>query len=257
MKKLLALVLALVMSLSLVACGADPATDGGDASEDGIVIGVDYATSDKFNLQIVDRVDEICQERGWSCLRAEGQRDAEKTLSNVDSFILKGAKYVLVVGVDENLQTSVQEKCEAAGVIPIFTCGSTAEGFTVVNGGGSNAEIAAAVTNVTAAEAKERWGSVDLAVITINSEQGEIANEVIDAVSSIYHDVLGVDPADCLIIDCPWDNMKASELFTNMFTAHPDAEHIIAYGYVDLHQGVPLYNAAKVAGKLDNLINCR
>lgn len=273
MKKYIALFLAAIICLSMAACSApaeapveeaapttvetkneteEPATS--EDSKEGIVVGVDYATSDKFNLQVVNRVNEMCEERGWTCLMAEGQRDAEKTLSNVDTFITKGAKYVLVVGIDETMQTSVQEKCESAGVIPVFTSGSSAEGFTVVGGSGTSAEIAAAVTEVLAAEAKERWGSVDLAIMTLNSTQGEIADDMFNAVSEVYNRVLGVKPEDILVIDCPWDNMKASELYTNMFTAHPDAEHIIAYGFVDLHHAVPLYNAAKVAGKLDNLI---
>lgn len=264
MKKMLTMLMTFVFALSLIACGskdAAPVTESNSAApvaksgeESSVIIGVDYATSDKYNLQIVERVDEICQERGWTCLRAEGQRDAEKTLANVDSFILKGAKYVLVIGVDENLQTSVQEKCKAADVIPVFTAGPNVDGFTVANGNGSSGEMAAAVCEILAAEAKERWGSVDLAIVTINSEIGQDANEIFDACAEVYNRVLGVNPDDIVVIDCPWDNMKASELFTNMFTAHPDAEHIIAYGYVDLHHGVPLYNAAKVAGKLDNLL---
>ena len=220
-----------------------------------ITIGVDYSTSDKYNLQIFDYVAEKCEEKGWICFGAEGQRDSEKTLSNVDSFITKEADYIYIVGVDINLQKSIQEKCDAAGVTVVFTAGTTEPGYIITTESGGNYENATFVSTYLAEEVKKQWnGTVDLAVVTTNLGMGQDGQDIIKACSEVWSAELGVNPDDIYVVDCGWDSMKASELFTSMFTANPDAKNIVAYSFVDLHHGVPLYNAAKAAGKLENLI---
>lgn len=279
MKRLVVLLLVVVMLIAAVGCSKteapaesaskeEPAEKVEETKEDAkeevneevkdepVVIGCDYATSDKYNLQVLNRVKEICDEKGYTLVSAEGQRDAEKTLANIDSFLLKGAKYILVIGVDESMLTPIQDKCEAQGAKVAYTSVGAPEGFTTVNAeGGSNYEVSQVMSKILADAAKERWnGEVDLAVVTYNSGQGKDGQDIIDVFTEVWGEELGIKPEDIVLIDCAWDNMKASELYTSMFTAHPDAEHILAYGFVDVHHGVPLYNAAKAAGKLDNMI---
>ena len=277
MKKFFAILLVAVILVGLVACAApapaepekpaeEPAAETAEEpaeepvveepAAEPIVIGCDYATSDKYNLQVLNKVQEICDEKGYTLVKAEGQRDAEKTLANIDSFLLKGAKYVLVIGVDETMLTPIQDKCEAKGAKVAFTSVGAPEGFTTVNAeGGSNYEVSQVMSKILADAAKERWnGEVDLAVVTYNSGQGKDGQDICDVFTEVWGKELGVKPEDIVFIDCGWDNMKASELYTSMFTAHPDAQHILAYGFVDVHHGVPLYNAAKAAGKLENMI---
>ena len=246
MKKLIVLV-----AFVLVAMFALPSVSF--AAE--VIIGVDYATSDKYNLQIYDAVREEGAERGWMVFGAEGQREPEGTLANIDSFITRGANYVLTVGVDTNLQAAVQEKCEAAGVVSVFTAGSRDPGYTIVTDSGSTYEVTKQVAAFLAQQVKEQWnGQVDLAVVTTNLAMGEVGQDIITACSEVWSAELGVSRDDLYIVDCPWDNLRASELFTSMLTANPEARHILAYSFVDLHHGVPLYNAAKAAGRLDQLI---
>ena len=232
---------------------APSASDAG--GENPINIGVDYATSDIFNLQVYNTVKAAGDEEGWTVFGAEGQRDAEKTLSNVDSFITKKADYILIVGVDLALEESIQEKCDNAGVSVAYCAGDSDPTYTTLAGAGSWIEVGTQIATYLAQKAQEEWdGVVDLPVITTNLAIGQIGQDIVTACTDTWVSMLGINADDVIIIDCGWDNAKASELFTNLLTAHPEAKHIIAFSFVDLHHGVPLYNAAKAAGRLDQLI---
>ncbi len=112
MKKFLALLLALVMSLSLVACGGgdDTAADGGADAEDGgnaetaayqVAMITDYGdiTDQSFNQTTYEACKAFCEEKGidFNYFKPAGDSDAER-VAMIESSIDEGYNVVVMPG---------------------------------------------------------------------------------------------------------------------------------------------------------------
>ena len=112
MKKFLALLLALVMSLSLVACGGgdDTAADGGADAEDGgnaetaayqVAMITDYGdiTDQSFNQTTYEACKEFCEANGlqFNYFKPAGDSDAER-VAMIESAIDEGYNVVVMPG---------------------------------------------------------------------------------------------------------------------------------------------------------------
>ena len=123
MKKFLALVLALVMSLSLVACGGDDATEttddaAGDTSEtteSALNVGVFYYDySDVYISSVRSSMDEQLKAMGVNYTNYDGAGNQAQQTDQINTAISNGANLLIVNIVETSSPDAAQQACDAA-----------------------------------------------------------------------------------------------------------------------------------------------
>ncbi len=139
MKKLLALLLILALSLSMVACGGgdaggdssssvesgDTSSSGGDEGEDDkVTIGLSIAgLTMPYFVRMYDGFIAAAEEKGYEVVFADGGADAESTVRAVEDLITSDIDALAVsTNYSESLVDSFA-KCEELG-IPVFYIGN-------------------------------------------------------------------------------------------------------------------------------------
>lgn len=115
MKKIIALVLALVMVVGLCACGAKGGTSG-----DSKTIGILMPTKEQTIWSIQgDRLVEGFEKAGYATMIEYAEDDASKQAMQIENMITKGADALIVVAVDGAALTDACEKAKAEGILVI------------------------------------------------------------------------------------------------------------------------------------------
>ena len=121
MKKFLALILALVMSLSLVACGGDDAQTDDSATTDDTTtasdlnVGVFYYTfADAYLTTVRTALDEKLTAAGIKYQDYDGNNNQATQLDQINTAITDGANLLIVNIVETSSPDSAQQACDAA-----------------------------------------------------------------------------------------------------------------------------------------------
>ena len=119
MKKFLALVLALVMSLSLVACGSEESTDegaaDGDAAASELNVGVFYYNySDAYITTVRNAMDALLEEAGITYNNYDGAGNQATQLDQINTAISNGTNLLVVNIVETSSPDAAQQACDAA-----------------------------------------------------------------------------------------------------------------------------------------------
>lgn len=118
MKKFLALVLALVMSLSLVACGSEESTDegaaDGDAAASELNVGVFYYNySDAYITTVRNAMDALLEEAGITYNNYDGAGNQATQLDQINTAISNGTNLLVVNIVETSSPDAAQQACDA------------------------------------------------------------------------------------------------------------------------------------------------
>ena len=119
MKKFLALILALVMSLSLVACGSEETTDegatDGDTAASELNVGVFYYNySDAYITTVRNAMDGLLEEAGITYNNYDGAGNQATQLDQINTAISNGANLLVVNIVETSSPDAAQQACDAA-----------------------------------------------------------------------------------------------------------------------------------------------
>ena len=119
MKKFLALILALVMSLSLVACGSEETTDegatDGDTAASELNVGVFYYNySDAYITTVRNAMDALLEEAGITYNNYDGAGNQATQLDQINTAISNGANLLVVNIVETSSPDAAQQACDAA-----------------------------------------------------------------------------------------------------------------------------------------------
>ena len=127
MKKFLALILALVMSLSLVACGGDDTaaeettddtaadTAAEETTESALNVGVFYYNfSDAYITTVRNAMDSLLDAAGITYNNYDGAGNQATQLDQINTAITNGANLLVVNIVETSSPDSAQQACDAA-----------------------------------------------------------------------------------------------------------------------------------------------
>ena len=117
MKKFIAILLALVMVMGLVACGAKPAAeDDGKISKIGLCMPTKEQTI--WTMQ-ADRLEKALTAAGFEVLVEFAEDDSARQATQIENMISKGVDCLIIAAVDSFSLTESCEKAKEAGILVI------------------------------------------------------------------------------------------------------------------------------------------
>ena len=122
MKKFLALMLALIMALSLVACGQEaaapaPEAGGEEVAESAGLVGVSMPTKDlqRWN-QDGDNMKSQLEAAGYEVDLQYGANDIQQQVSQIENMIANGCKVLVIAAIDGDSLGTVLAQAKEAGI---------------------------------------------------------------------------------------------------------------------------------------------
>ena len=247
MKKLIALVLAFIMALTLAACAAntEPAQteqpeqteQPAAAAENDAPAGVpeklklglcNINEKGQFGRLVKWGFEKACEERGWELVYADNNGDGPTGVSNAEIMVQKGVDFVVDLNVDASVGQTIMDIFGEANIpvlaVDIALPGAPFFGIDSPSMGYYNGEVMA------------QWLKDN------NNGECDYA-AAIDA-----FDDLGSKYGEAVEIEGENDAQIIQQRFNDFLTAHPDAHSIIVFG-VNNNAATGCMAAAETAGR--------
>ena len=141
MKKVLALVLAAMMALSLVACGGSGSSAAGDSSVNSVVDGVSsavpaggkvgiciYKFDDNFMTTYRNKLEEILKGKGYDVSTVDGNNDQAKQTEQIQTFITQGVDALIINPVMTSAAEQIVTMVKDAGIPTVLINREPTEG---------------------------------------------------------------------------------------------------------------------------------
>lgn len=134
MKKFLALILVLLVTLSMVACGRD----SGDSSDEGLVDGegktigfVISTQTNPFFVALKDGAEAVANDLGVQLIVLDSQDDSARAASNMEDLITRGVDLIIVNPTDSDAIVNSVLAANEAG-IPVITVDRASNGGEIL-----------------------------------------------------------------------------------------------------------------------------
>ena len=215
MKKIIALLLALVMVFALVACG--PKT----SDEPKTVAFVGFGPGDFFDM-LANTYIETMKAAGWNAEYTSGNFDPPTQIAACENYIAMGVDVLVVWSVAPEAMTSVLNQAKEKGIKVIaFVAPTEVYDVVMVSEDAAMADycakLAAKWVDETYANAAD--GSLDVAVFTSRAaETGVIQGDVLLKMAD-YSKKIG----EVIEVSCPDENPSTGlEKMENLYTTNPE-----------------------------------
>ena len=235
MKKILALLMVLVLSLSLVACGGKtdegnapeaPQTEGTDTpevGEDKFTVGFVISTqTNPFFVSLKDGAEAKAKELGVELIVLDSQDDSAKAAANMEDLITRGVDLILVNPTDSDaIVNSVIDANEAN--IPVITVDRSSNGGEVLSYIASDNIAGGKMAGEFIIEKLDGKGKVveleGIAGTNAARERGEGFNE---SIKDSELEVVAKQTAD-------FDRVKGLEVMENILQSQPEIDAVFAH----------------------------
>lgn len=251
MKKVLALILALTVALTLSACSGSKAPDTPDpstapADNEKIVLGVINCNSvyPYYQAELEGMQKEADELGNVELMILDSQDDVNQQTANIETCITKGVDMILLISVGAEDGANCVRMADEAG-IPIIAVSrevSSAKPLMNIVTGYSNtyAAIDSLIDNVV----------VEGTVVELAGKSGE-ANVIIRG-DALREAIAGNDKVTLLdSADCQWDQLTAANTAADMISKYPD---MTAFYCHNDDMAVGAIQAVKDAGKLGKIM---
>lgn len=287
MKKLLALLLALVMVLGLVACGKTdapavdaPADKPADAPADeapaespilsrpedadealewakeqkwGKTYTIGFGSlndSDPVAKVMGDRFVEWCGYYGIEVVRTDNKSEGTTAVTNVQLMLNQGVDAIVEFNVDASVSGAVMDMCNEAGV-PVVAIDIPHEGATFF--GADNYLCGEMCGEYIAQAALDKWGDFDCLLLMDQIVAGELPRQrVLQAVTGARKVIPDLPDEKIYNIDGGVSLDTAVTASAAFLQAHPDEK--IAVVCLSAAMPVAMMSAAETAGRSDDVI---
>ena len=245
MKKLLALILALVMVLGLVACGGNdapaadapaadaPAADApasgvaGDRNGDGkVTVGyANIAETAYQHIAIKEGMEAEAAARGWDFIYMNNELDGQVAVSNATQMLQMGIDYMIEFNVDQSVAPTIMEMMNDANV-PVVAIDIIHEG--AVYFGVDNYGIGPVTGRYAAELVEDVWGGeIDAMLIVEDPISGEEVLLRTDLIVDGYREVLDLPDDKIYKVDGGVDSTDSQKVVADFLSAHPDMTKVL------------------------------
>ena len=221
MKKILALLMVLVLSFSLVACGSDEVKDGGEDGE--FTIGFVISTqTNPFFVSLKEGAEEKAKELGVELIVLDSQDDSAKELANMEDLITRNVDLILVNPTDSD---SIVNSVIAANDsdIPVITVDRASNGGEVLSYIASDNIAGGKMAGEYILEQLDGKGKVveleGIAGTNAARERGEGFNE---AIKGTDLEVVAKQTAD-------FDRVKGLQVMENILQSQAEIDAVFAH----------------------------
>ena len=239
MKKIIALLLVLAISISLIACGAA----GGKKDDGKFKVAISVAEYNEWNKLYEGVIKEKCEAWGWEYEIFDSKQDANTQIDQVRSIISQGFDAMTIQAVD------------LAALAPVVTEAANAGVIVVDHYGFSNEQVPSDKIYQVLFGQKEAGIMQATKYIELNGDSGKVA--IIAGLTGAdnamqrtagFEEVLAKYPNIEIVATeyCDWDTQKAQTAAENILTAHPD---LTAFLVQDDGMSKGVWNAIEAAGK--------
>ena len=238
MKKIIALLLALVMVFALVACG------GNGKDEPKTVAFVGFGPGDFFDM-LANTYIETMKAEGWNAEYTSGNFDPPTQISACENYIAMGVDVLVVWSVAPEAMTATLQKAKDAGIKVIaFVAPTEIYDVVMVSRDEDMATYCAklAAKWVDEAYANAADGSLDVAVFTCRAaETGVVQGDV------LLQTIAGLSKKIGKVIEIECEDEQASTGLTkmeNLYTTNPEiklflsAHNGLAQGIANFYTGI-------------------
>ena len=270
MKKLLALVLALVMVLSLAACGAKeeapaaeapaaeaPAAEAAAPAEE-VVAGVCwYNFGDTFIANARSTLNAAAEGGAIKVVDADSLNDVATQTSNINNFYTQGVKYLVVNNINNNAIAEIIEQAKEEGVTLIFANSNspTDEEFEIYENVYHVSSVATQSGTIMGEALVEYWnahpeadrnGNGKLDYVMLLGIQGHYDTEVRASFSLAALEDAGIETNCVMETICGYQRAEAQNQMASILQANmDDVEAVIA---CNDDMGLGAIEALKAAG---------
>ena len=145
MKKVLALIMAAALALSLVACGGNSSSAAGDSSVNSVAEGVSsavpaggkvgiciYKFDDNFMTTYRNKLEEILKAKGYDVSTVDGNNDQAKQTEQIQTFITQGVDALIINPVMTSAAEQIVGMVKDAGIPTVLINREPTEGEMAV-----------------------------------------------------------------------------------------------------------------------------
>lgn len=244
MKKIFAMLLALIMMLSLAACGPAGNNSDANANTDGdegdkIVIGVSLhdLTSDGYAANLIGIKDLAASKGNVEIKAVSAEGSAETQISQIEDFITSGVDGIILLPVDSSaLAGKVKEAVDAG--IPVVCMDRSVDGdiaTCTIESDNYQHGVESADLMLAAAEA-QGMKAEDLKVLELLGAQSTSAGLERHEGFAGRCEELGITIVSALPTE--WDNEEAYKAVLDGFQANQDINAIFEASDIAMHSGV-------------------
>ena len=221
MKKLIALILALVMVMGMVACGAPAGNEGG-----GSAAGTTYAivckdASNPYMSRMVSGFKEACEALGITAIEKSPETtSADDQITIINELVAQGVKGIAIAANDAAALKGAIDAAKAQGVVVVTLDSDTAGSQMFVNQAGVT-EVAQVLVDSIADMAGEDGG--EFAILSASSTATN-QNAWIAAMEEILKDS---KYANLKLVETVYgddESQKSTDEMQNLMTKYPNLE---------------------------------
>lgn len=226
MKKFLALILVLLVSVSLVACGSD----SGEKKEEDLVVDGDGKTvgfvistqTNPFFVALKDGAEVIANDLGVQLIVLDSQDDSARAASNMEDLITRGVDLIIVNPTDSDAIVNSVLAANEAG-IPVITVDRASNGGEILTHIASDNIAGGKMAGEFIIEKLAGEGNIveleGIAGTNAARERGEGFNEVIAGTNL---EVVSRQTAD-------FDRVRGLEVMENILQSQEDIQAVFAH----------------------------
>ena len=225
MKKFLVLILVLLVSLSMVACGNDAGNSADDESVDGEGKTIGFVISTQTNpffVALKDGAEAVANDLGVQLIVLDSQDDSARAASNMEDLITRGVDLIIVNPTDSDAIVNSVLAANEAG-IPVITVDRASNGGEILTHIASDNIAGGKMAGEFIIEQLAGEGKVveleGIAGTNAARERGEGFNLVV-ADSSI--EVVARQTAD-------FDRVRGLEVMENILQSQEDIQAVFAH----------------------------
>lgn len=238
MKKFIALALALVMVLSLVACGTSGMSDD-DVKKVGLLLPTLQA---EFFIAIGDTVEKELTADGMQVSVASFDMDAAKAIECVENFIAQDVDVLLAMVIDNSCDDVLKSAMEAG--VAVIACGVETAHYDYLMVA-DNTDAGNKVAEMTADWVNQNFGGATQIAVMVTHSSATMA-ERSDALVAKLKELL---PNSEIVMEGDVMDVGDGTAFTeNLLQKYPDCKVIASYSDAMVIEAVEVY---KAAGKAD------